>query len=291
MLYSMTGYGRAMKNFANKQISVEIRSLNSKQTDVRFKIPQNYRDKEHLLRKHIIDQVKRGKIELIIEVSSEEGGDGYGLDKALFRKYFHELSQLCLELDIPKEQILPSILRIPNIVIGEEGVVSSEEWAVVEATLDTAIQKFNHFRGTEGKAMADDLQLRVDKIQDILSQVDPYEVGRVERLRTRLKQRFEEFISNDQIDQNRFEQEVLYYLEKLDINEEKVRLAQHCKFFLEEMKKNTITKGRKLGFICQEIGREINTMGAKANSHDIQKLVVEMKNELEKMKEQISNIV
>lgn len=291
MLLSMTGYGRAAKDYKGKKINVEIRSLNSKQTDVRFKIPQNYREKEHLLRKDIINKIKRGKIELIIEVHSDEGGDGYGLDKPLFRKYFRELSELAQELQMPMENTTAAILRIPNVVINQEGTLTDEEWKMVTAALDEAIGHFNHFRASEGEALGKDLKLRVKNITEILEQVAPFEAARVVNLRNRLNQRLEEYKNKEQVDENRFEQEVLYYLEKIDITEEKVRLAQHCKFFLEEMGKSKITKGRKLGFICQELGREINTMGAKAYSHDIQRLVVAMKDELEKMKEQVVNIV
>ncbi|MEM9884621.1 MAG: YicC/YloC family endoribonuclease [Bacteroidota bacterium] len=291
MLLSMTGYGKASSTYKDKKISVEIRTLNGKHTDVRFKIPQNYREKEHVLRKLILDSAKRGKIEVSMEVVSSGGGDEYGLNEALFRKYYQALTQLSTELSIPQGDLMTAILRIPNVVIAEEGSISEEEWSVVKAAAGEAIKKLTDFRFSEGKALKNDLTDRVEAIQNILSKVDPYEEERVANLRTRIRQKLDEYMNKEEIDENRFEQEVLFYLEKIDINEEKVRLAQHCKYFMEELSSTANVKGKKLGFISQEIGREINTMGAKAYSHSIQKLVVEMKDELEKIKEQVMNVV
>ncbi|MEM9847857.1 MAG: YicC/YloC family endoribonuclease [Bacteroidota bacterium] len=291
MLLSMTGYGKASSTYKDKKISVEIRTLNGRHTDVRFKIPQNYREKEHVLRKLVLDEAKRGKIEVLVEVVSTGGGDEYGLNEALFKKYYNELQRLSNELNIPQGDIMTAILRIPNIIIAEEGSVSSEEWLVVESTFKEAIQKLMTFRSAEGKALKKDLAERVSAIQTILAQVNPHEEERITNLRTRIRQKLDDYMNKEEIDENRFEQEVLFYLEKIDINEEKVRLAQHCKYFLEQVENKAKVKGKKLGFIGQELGREINTMGAKAYSHSIQKLVVEMKDELEKIKEQVMNVV
>lgn len=291
MLLSMTGYGRATHSYKEKTITVELRALNGKFSDLRFKIPQNYREKEPFIRKIVMDKVQRGKVDLLLEVTSQQGDDGYGLNKGLFRKYHQELNALADELDIPKTDMLSAILRIPNIVSAEEGSVEKEEWEAVTATMKAALETFHAFRATEGEALEKDLRLRITNIQEALAQVDPFDKERQEHLRKRLRQRFEEYKSNESVDENRFEQELIYYFEKLDLNEEKVRLAQHCKHFLEVLNKQQDIKGKKLNFISQEIGREINTMGAKAHSSDIQRLVVAMKDELEKIKEQSANIV
>jgi len=291
MLLSMTGYGRLSKAFGEKTISVEIRSLNSKYTDVRIKMPQNYKEKEAVIRKTVIDRVERGKIDLTIEVASPEGGDEYGLNEALFKKYHRELSRLSEELQISGGDMLQAILRLPNVVASAAETIDEEEWSAVSNALSEALDKFQQFRETEGAAMEEDMTLRVNNITQLLEQLDPHEEERVTRLRQRLHTNLEEHLGKDKIDENRFEQEILFYLEKIDLTEEKVRLGQHCKYYLEELGKPYSQKGRKLSFISQEMGREINTMGAKAYSSDIQRLVVGMKDELEKIKEQVANSV
>ncbi|MEL6945322.1 MAG: YicC/YloC family endoribonuclease, partial [Bacteroidota bacterium] len=282
---------KASMSYQDKKITVEIRTLNGRHTDVRFKIPQNYREREHILRKMILEKAVRGKIEVMVDMLSTGGDDAYGLNRPLFKKYYQELTNLSNELNIPQGDIMTAILRIPNVVVAEEGELSDEEWAVVKNTCKQAVEKLLLFRSTEGGALEKDLKERVETIQNILGRVNPYEEERIVNLRTRLRQKLDEFMNKEDVDENRFEQEVLFYLEKIDINEEKVRLAQHCKYFLEELAKKEISKGKKLGFISQELGREINTMGAKAYSHEIQRLVVEMKDELEKIKEQVMNVV
>lgn len=287
----MTGYGRVTHPFNDKTINVEIRSLNSKYTDIRAKIPQNYREKEHDLRKIITDKAYRGKIEITIEVESASGDEDYGLNEALFRKYHSELSRLSKELNIPDGDMLQAILRLPSVVTTAADSIDEEEWAEVSKAVAAALKKFTAFRTAEGEAMKGDLELRTNNIMALLSKLDPEEEERVTKLRQRMRQSLEEHMGKDKVDDSRFEQEILFYLEKIDINEEKVRLEQHCKYFLEELQKQQPLKGRKLSFISQEMGREINTMGAKAYSSNIQKLVVEMKDELEKIKEQVANTV
>lgn len=291
MLLSMTGYGRESVPYKDKIITVEIRSLNSKFTDMRLKIPQNYKEKETELRRVVMERVERGKVDLMIEVKSHQGDDEYGLNTALFKKYFRELSKLAEELGMPKGDLLPAILRLPNVVATDADEIEEEEWEMVMKTLDDALNSFEKFRLAEGKAMEDDMRTRVNCIREFLGKLDPHETERVTRLRQRLYQNLEEYLGKDKIDENRFEQEIMYYLEKIDVTEEKVRLEQHCIYFLEEMDKNYAQKGRKLSFISQEMGREINTLGAKAYSSEIQKLVVGMKDELEKIKEQVANSV
>jgi uncharacterized protein (TIGR00255 family) len=291
MLLSMTGYGRESMSYKDKVIMVEIRSLNSKFTDMRMKIPQNYRDKETELRRVVMERVERGKVDMIIEVKSHQGDDQYSLNTALFKKYYRELSKLSDELDMPKGDLMMAILRLPNIVATDGDEIDEQEWETVMQTLQTTLNSFENFRLSEGKAMEDDMRMRVKVIQDYLSLLDPFETERVTRLRQRLHQNLEEYIGKEKIDENRFEQEILFYLEKIDITEEKVRLGQHCIYFVEELDKKFAQKGRKLSFITQEMGREINTLGAKAYSSEIQKLVVGMKDELEKIKEQVANCV
>ena len=287
----MTGYGRVSHTFGDKTISVEIRSLNSKFTDIRIRLPQNYREKESDVRRIIAERVDRGKVDLAIDVNSHHGDDEYGLNEPLFRKYHLELSKLSGELGIPPGDMLQAILRLPNVVASATGTVSAEEWKALMQALNAAIDNFEKFRAAEGAAMEEDMRLRVHNILEFLGQLDPREEERITRLRQRMHQNLEDYLGKDKIDENRFEQEILFYLEKIDITEEKVRLEQHCKYYLEELDKKFVSKGRKLSFISQEMGREINTMGAKAYSSEIQRLVVGMKDELEKIKEQVANSV
>ncbi len=291
MLLSMTGYGRASQDYKDKVITVEIRSLNSKFTDMRLKLPQNYREKEADLRKIITDKAERGKIDFSLEVASPHGDEEYSLNIPLFKKYHDELNKLVKDLDMDQGDMLQAILKLPNVVSTEAQTLDEEEWTAILEAIEEAFNKFYQFRIDEGKAMEKDLRVRINTIETLLQQTDPFEADRITKLRQRLYQNLEEYLGKDNIDENRFEQEIMFYLEKIDINEEKVRLSQHCKYFIEELDKETSIKGRKLSFISQEIGREINTMGAKAYSHDIQRIVVSMKDELEKIKEQVANSV
>ncbi len=291
MLLSMTGYGRATSSYQDKTITVELRSLNSKFTDLRLKFPQNFREKESELRRIVMERAERGKLELSIEISSSQGDDQYGLNQALFKRYFRELNALTNELGMSQNDMLTAILRLPNVIATDSDEIEEAEWNAVLQALEEAFRLFETFRKAEGKAMEDDMRARIRVIREYLSQLDPMEADRIVRLRQRLHQNLEEYLGKEKVDENRFEQEILFYLEKIDINEEKVRLEQHCLYFLEELDKNYTQKGRKLSFISQEMGREINTLGAKAYSHDIQRLVVSMKDELEKIKEQVANTV
>ena len=291
MLLSMTGFGRATNTFNDKTITVEIRSLNSKFTDVRFKMPQAYKEKEHLLRKLISDKAQRGKIDVTIDLKSLNGDGEYALNQALFTKYYKELHQLSNELSMPQADIMQAILRIPNVVASAQDEVDESEWQSVLDTINLALDNFTSFRLEEGAAMEKDCRARIDSILQLLSELEPLEQERVQKLRQRINKHMEEYVGKDNIDANRFEQEILYYLEKMDITEEKVRLAQHCKYFLEVLDSEETIKGRKISFISQEMGREINTLGSKANSSDIQRTVVKMKDELEKIKEQVLNSI
>jgi len=292
MLLSMTGFGSASGSYLNRTISIEIRSLNSKFTDLRYKIPPSYREKEAELRKIVTTRGKRGKIELTIDVVSPEIDNDYSLNQNLYRKYFNELPQLNKDMGLDNQTgLTEAILRIPNVIDSAKSGLDPEEWKSAQQLLKKALDNFMSFRTTEGKAMEEDCQKRIENILSSLEQVTPFENERVSKLRQRINQNIEEYIGKDKIDANRFEQEILYYMEKIDITEEKVRLKQHCKYFLEEMGNSKELKGRKLNFIGQEIGREINTLGSKANDSNIQKLVVHMKDELEKIKEQVLNTI
>lgn len=289
MLLSMTGYGRGTTTYLDKTIVTEIRSLNSKFADLRMKVPQNYREKEHEIRRMISERLERGKIDFSIDIQSVAGEEGFSLNKPLFRKYHQELSRLASELSLNEGDLMQSILRLPNVVGSNSDVLNNEEWLVVQKTIEEAVKNFDAFRLVEGASIENDMRMRIGIIQDNLEKIKPFEDERIVKLRHRLFQNLEEYLGKEKIDENRFEQEIIYYLEKMDVTEEKVRLSQHCLFFLEELDQKHTQKGRKLSFISQEIGREINTLGAKAYSPDIQRLVVAMKDELEKIKEQVAN--
>ena len=287
----MTGYGRASTQFKDKTIQVEIKSLNGKTSDIRCKVPGSYKEKEIQLRKNLMDKAYRGKFDFTLTIESDKGDDEYGLNKALFRKYYEELSELKEELNIESGDIIQSILRIPNVVGAINEEVDEDEWEVVLQTSENAIEALNNFRAEEGKAAEKDMKDAALLISELLGKVEPFEQGRIETLKERFRKNLEEFQTDEKVDRNRFEQEIIYYLEKLDINEEKVRLSQHCKYFSEVMDSGKPEIGKKLGFIAQEMGREINTLGAKANEKNIQRMVVSMKDALEKIKEQVANIV
>ena len=288
----MTGYGRTIATVGTKTITVEIRSLNSKFTDVRLKVPQYFREREFTLRRLISEQVERGKIELLIEVKSLHGDDGFGLNKALYTRYYQELSRLADELGASKDGLMEAILRVPNVIATEDAEIKEEEWSAILTVFQDTLRQFRTFRESEGAAMEADIRLRIRNILASLHEVNPFEDGRIGQLRQRLRQNLEDHFNKENVDENRFEQEVIFYLEKIDITEEKVRLEQHCHYFLQKLdEKDLMAKGRTLSFISQEMGREINTLGAKAYSADIQKLVVSMKDELEKIKEMVANSV
>jgi uncharacterized protein (TIGR00255 family) len=288
----MTGYGRAIRTFDDKSVTIEVRSVNSKMTDIRFKMPFTYKEKEIELRRILTDQAERGKIDVSINVKSLSGEDDFVLNHDLFRRYHKELTSLMGELKIKSDDVLGAILRLPNVVGTDDEGVPDAQWEATQSALAEALENFRKYRLQEGGAMEKDLRLRVANIASLMKETTPYEVERIVKLRQRLRQNLEEFMAKENVDENRFEQEVLFYLEKIDITEEKVRLGQHCVYFTEILDdKKSTSKGRTLNFVAQEIGREINTLGSKAYSSDIQHLVVQMKDELEKMKEQVANLV
>lgn len=287
----MTGYGRSQGSFGDKSITIEVRALNSKVTDIKMRLPGDYKEKEVELRKLITDHAERGKVDLVIEVQNADGAANVSLNEALFRGYHRELTRLSEELGIRQDDMLATLMRIPNVVATPSGEIDEAEWEAVCKVLNTSLNQLKAFRRQEGVVLEADLRLRITNIMGLLVEVAPFEAERFVRMRERLRNNFDEALGKDNFDQNRFEQEVLYYLEKMDMSEEKTRLEQHCKYFLEQMDQKTEAVGRTLNFISQEIGREINTLGAKAYDSDIQRVVVQMKDELEKVKEQLANVL
>lgn len=291
MLYSMTGYGRVVNEFELRTITVEIRSLNSKFSDVKIKLPQTYREKELDVRKIISDKLQRGKIDVLIEMQSSTGEEQIKINRPLFKKFFKELKETCDELGYDAPDLVSSVMRLPNVVVPTTQGLSEEEWKEIKSTVNEALEQLMKFRLDEGSVLDSDFQLRIEHIEEGLVKIPDYESSRIEKLKERLRQNLDSVNIKEGFDENRFEQELIFYLEKMDITEEKVRLAQHCKYFIKELVAKKSEKGKKLNFICQEIGREINTIGSKANSSDIQRVVVQMKDDLEKIKEQIANIL
>ena len=286
----MTGFGKATGEFGNKKISVEIKSLNSKQSDIQVRMSSLYREKEMDLRSLIFKTLKRGKIEANIFVENNGGEGSHSLNKDLAKRYFSEINGLASELNLSAEQILPTLMKMPDVMKSEREELSKAEAAVVYALVDEAITKLTKFRSDEGAQLAKDFEDRIATILDLLKEVEVHEPKRVEGIRARIEKNLNEWVGEDNVDKNRQEQELIFYLEKLDITEEKVRLRAHCKYFIDTMN-GELSEGKKLGFITQEIGREINTIGSKANQAEIQRAVVQMKDELEKIKEQVLNVL
>jgi uncharacterized protein (TIGR00255 family) len=291
MLQSMTGYGKAQHTKNGKTVIVEVRSLNSRGLDLKMRLPGDLKEREMELRKLITESVVRGKVDLNLDIQGEDGA-AVSLNESLFKGYYKALTKISNDLNIDRGDILQTIMRIQNVVSPPVADLDDEAWADVKVTVKRALDEMRRFRQTEGRALADALNVSVDKISAALTGIESLDVARMQRLRERMQANMEEALGVTQIDTNRFEQEVLYYLEKLNIKEEKVRLEQHCKFFQESMiHKEDENAGRTLNFISQEMGREINTLGSKAQDHDMQRLVVAMKEELDNIKEQLANVL
>ena len=291
MLLSMTGYGKSTANFGARSYTIDVKTLNGKMSDLRLKSPTFLRSKEIEIRKLIMEQVVRGKIDCTISVMDDESDTDYKLNLVLIERYLNQLSQLSLKHNLEQQDLLQTIIRIPNVIQNNDEVISNEEWSFISALLDEAIKDLNTFRKKEGVSMFDDLNGRVEQISSLLSKVTALETKRKEELTAKLRKSIEENLTTESIDENRLEQELIYYLEKLDIHEEKVRLSQHCNYFIETMKGPEISSGKKLNFISQEMGREINTLGSKAQYSPLQQIVVQMKVELDQIKEQLANVL
>ncbi|HSV76030.1 MAG TPA: YicC/YloC family endoribonuclease [Bacteroidales bacterium] len=291
MFKSMTGYGKATCQIQNRRLSVEVRALNSKSLDVALKLPGFLREKEQIVRGHISQKMLRGKIDVVFSTEGLGGGGSFAINGGLIVKYLSDLDQLAKEHNIKiPEDILSVVLRMPDVLTAETLLENPDDWLLIEEALLFALNQVDQFRTSEGEYLANDMLERVGRIEYLSKQIEPLESGREQAIRARISKSLNDLKENVQADPNRFEQELIFYLEKLDITEEMVRLGKHLQYF-EETIKNETAQGRKLGFIAQEIGREINTIGSKANESGIQKLVVQMKDELEKIKEQLLNIL
>jgi len=286
----MTGYGKASAELPGKKITVEIRSLNSKLLDINSKMPWIYREREVEIRNIINRKLDRGKIDISLNVDVLDDQNVPAINKSAVRNYYNQLTDVVGELNIEsQEQLLSIIMRLPETLRNEKEELSEEEWKHINSLINEALELTDHYRLEEGKAMEIDLRERISNITSLLKSIEPLEEGRINSVRERIGASLEN-LGPENIDNNRFEQEILFYLEKLDINEEKVRLRKHCDYFIEVIESEDNT-GKKLGFIAQEIGREINTLGSKSNDAAIQRIVVMMKDELEKVKEQLLNIL
>ena len=291
MIKSMTGYGIASIDADGAKYTVEIKSLNSKFLELSLRLPKTFAEKEFQLRNDCSKQIERGKVNLSVNVEkANTTSNAAGIDKELLKHYFEQLKAVSLDLNEPTNNLLQLALGLPEVVKYEEETASEEEWKVAEKAYQQALAAFQQFRSDEGNVLEQDLKYRIGIIMKNLELVEVEEPKRVPVIKERLNQFLSEAVGREAIDQNRFEQELIYYIDKLDITEEKIRLKTHCEYFIETLK-NADANGKKLGFISQEIGREINTLGSKANDANIQKLVVGMKEELEKIKEQLLNVL
>lgn len=287
----MTGYGKAESLLPDKKLTIELRALNSKQLDTNTRLPSLYKEKELEIRKLIANTLERGKVECSFHYELSEESSSGTINKSVVKDYYEQLSQISGELGITANQELLSIvMRMPDTIRNSKSELEDEEWSSVKESLKQALRQVNDFRHQEGESLDKDLRERVAAISAKLSDIEEMEGERIARIKDRIGNNLSEFLGKEEIDENRFEQELIFYMEKLDVSEEKVRLANHCSYFLETMD-NEGSVGKKLGFISQEMGREINTLGSKANHAEIQRLVVVMKDELERIKEQILNIL
>lgn len=292
MIQSMTGYGKSVCEFPTKKITIEIKSLNSKQLDLSVRVPSSYREKEIELRNEISKHLFRGKIECGIYIESLGNDKTVLVNQAVASNYFNQLTELCGKLQIEdRSHILKIIMGMPDVISKSETIkIDENEWKEIVKQFSVALQNINDFRNSEGAVLEQEIRMRIALISELLEQVTPFELARIEKIKSKISESLKEFAEKQLIDQNRFEQELIYYLEKIDVTEEKVRLKSHIEYFLETIEKEP-QPGKKLGFIAQEVGREINTLGSKANDSDMQHIVIRMKDELEKIKEQILNIL
>jgi len=295
MIRSMTGFGKTTVNPGGRTVNIEIRTLNSKQLDVNTRIPSLYRDKESEIRAEINKVLERGKIDFMITVDSDADTNDFAINRPLARKYYDEIRQLAEELgETTGEYIISDILKMPDVLKAGREAPDETEWAIIKTGVIEALALTDAFRSTEGELLGKDMTERIQLILDLLLTIEPLESMRIGNLRDRFQRNQDEFLEKttkvDKFDENRFEQEIFWYLEKLDITEEKLRLRKHCDYFINTLNSSE-SNGRKLGFITQEIGREINTLGSKAYNAEIQMIVVQMKDELEKIKEQVSNVL
>ena len=291
MLYSMTGFGRAEATINGRQVVVEIKSLNGKQFDIVTKLPPILRSYELDIRTMLSGILLRGTIDISIAIKQEGATKPMTVNTGLAVFYYQSMQQIARQLNIPEDNILATLMRMPEVVAPEQDVVPEGEWTEIKMAIEKVAKALMDHRKHEGDALHKDLHQRIQNIEKLLNDVLPLESARTERIRNRIMQSLQDVIGSDNIDANRFEQEMIYYIERIDFSEEKTRLKQHCQYFHTSVEKVGISKGKVLGFILQEVGREINTLGSKANDAEIQQIVITMKDELEKAKEQVLNIL
>jgi len=287
----MNSYAKDECLLADKKLTIAIKYLNSKQLDTNTRLPSLYKEKELEIRKLIASELERGKVECSFYY--EFSGDAVSgtINEAVVKSYYEQLYRISGELGLQASlELLSTVMRMPDTIRTEKPELEEKEWALVKEALQQALDQLNNFRIQEGVSLDSDLRQRVESISEKLEKVERYEKERIEQVRERIGKHLDEYNLQDTVDENRFEQELIYYIEKLDISEEKVRLANHCRYFQETLEDQG-PAGKKLGFISQEMGREINTLGSKANHKELQRLVVEMKDELERIKEQILNVL
>lgn len=291
MIQSMTGYGKSVVTYKEKKINVEIKSLNSKSLDLSTRITPLYREKEMEIRQMVAGQLTRGKIDFSIWIEKEEACDVAQINGALIENYYNQIKAISAQTGIPEPQDwYGTLLKMPDITAKTDTeVLTDEEWDAAQQAIEEALKNIVDFRMQEGKALQRKFMEKIENISALLAGIEPYEKSRVEKIRTRITEALKEIPEAD-YDKNRMEQELIYYIEKLDISEEKQRLSHHLKYFIDTMNEAP-GQGKKLGFIAQEMGREINTTGSKSNQAEMQSIVVKMKDELEQIKEQVLNVM
>lgn len=290
MIYSMTGYGKATREINKKKYTVEVRTLNSKSLDLNLKYPPVFREYESEIRSLISQKLDRGKIDFWIIEEDLAENSSFSINTPLVQSYYRQLKDLCIALQIPETDWMQLIFRLPEVIKTSEEILGEETWNEIKSLISEALTRCMDFRLAEGNSLMNALNNHVAIIEKKLEEITPFEISRTEKLREKLRKSIADIVKESETDKNRFEQEIIYYLEKLDISEEKTRLKSHCNYFKETLHADGFN-GRKLYFISQEIGREINTLGAKASDAQIQRIVVQMKDELEKIKEQVMNIL
>ncbi len=286
----MTGFGKSQAVFGLKTLTIDVRALNSKQLDLNIRIPNAFREKEAEIRSRVSTILERGKVDVFVSLKSQSGSSGVSINSSLLKARYAELLLVAKELNVDTSGLFSDVLRFPDLIQEEEMEAGEMEWEIIRNSLIEAINQVDQFRFDEGKGLTSELLDRVYNIEQLLIAITPHEESRMVQVRARLKQKIDELLSQVDANANRFEEEMIYFMEKLDITEEKQRLLTHCTYFRETASEKTAS-GRKLAFISQEMGREINTIGSKANHAEMQKIVVLMKDELEKIKEQLNNVL
>lgn len=290
MIKSMTGYGKAECELSQKKVTIEIKSLNSKQMDLNTRISQIFREKDLEIRRELSDKLVRGKVDFILYTESLGEDSATKINSGIVKSYYKQMEKISAELNIPlNNSILQTILTLPEVVKNEREELDDQEWKAILGKIGEAVESLDKFRMQEGAILKQDLIFNVQSITSLLTDVGQYEEERITRIKEKIFEGLKD-ISIEQVNENRLEQEMIFYLEKMDINEEKVRLLNHCNYFLETIELAEPV-GKKLGFIAQEIGREVNTLGSKANHTEMQKLVIQMKDALERIKEQLLNVL